>query len=141
MVSPPGIRLVTKPGSTGLPLFVYGTLRSGEAQAGLLGNARRREAYTWGKLFRLPAGYPALSPGAGADRVYGELVTLPSEGMLITLDLYEGVDEGLFRRQKLEIGIGVHRVPAWAYVMDHPERRGGRLIPSGRWRRIRSRDF
>ena len=52
--------------SDGLRVFVYGTLKPGEANyqrycAGKLVNAQR--AMVLGKLFALPAGYPAMTLG------------------------------------------------------------------------------
>ena len=120
------------------PLFVYGTLMSGEAQAGLLGDASRAQAHTRGTLWDLPAGYPALSHGD--DRVEGELVVLPIPGMLAVLDRYEGVDDGLYERVLIDVMVELRRHRAWAYVMTDPRLSGGRRVPGGgRWSPTRRR--
>ena len=122
----------------GLPLFVYGTLMSGHDQAGLLGTLHRSTATARGRLYSLPAGYPALCLG-DASVVHGELVQSPDARLLRLLDQYEGVSEGLFRRCTADVTVGLRRVKAWVYVMDRPEERGGRHLKSGRWRSIRRR--
>lgn len=119
-------------------LFVYGTLRSGERQAGLLGDRRRRPARVRGRLYRLDAGYPALVAADGGW-VEGELIDDVDDRLLGLLDHYEGVAEGLFRRERVTVTLGLRTERAWTYVMSHPERRGGVLIPSGRWHNLRRR--
>ena len=121
-----------------LPLFVYGTLASGGQQSFLLDGLERRPARVLGRLYRLPAGYPALAPG-GSDPVYGELVGAPPERLLALLDHYEGVAEGLFARVVVRALVGSNSADAWAYVMRDPRTRGGRHLPSGRWRALRNR--
>ena len=122
----------------GRPLFVYGTLRSGEPQAALLGDLTRRRAWTRGTLWALPAGYPALVPG-DEGRVEGELVDAPDERVLTLLDAYEGVDEGLFERVPVGVFVGLRSFEAWAYTLDAARAKAGRRIPSGRWFAIRRR--
>ena len=114
-------------------LFVYGTLRSDASEGRMLGDRKRESANTRGRLFVLPAGYPALSL-AGKDVVYGELVYDIDEGILTVLDVYEGVHEGLFTRVELQCSRGLKTVRAHAYVMADPKRIGGRHLPKGRWR-------
>jgi len=121
-----------------LPLFVYGTLMSGEAQGPLLGSSARRAASVRGTLFALPAGYPALVAG-GTGRVHGELVDPPDERMLQLLDTYEGVPEGLFARVEVDARVGLRTVRAWAYTMDVARARTGTLVRSGRWQALRRR--
>lgn len=116
-----------------LALFVYGTLQHGEAQAGLLASLGRRAARVRGRLFHLPAGYPALQLG-GSDLVHGEIVDAPDGRLLTLLDTFEGVSDGLFRRVEVSVLLGLTTERAWAYVMDNPARRGGRRLPKGRWR-------
>jgi gamma-glutamylcyclotransferase (GGCT)/AIG2-like uncharacterized protein YtfP len=120
------------------PLFVYGTLTSAAPQGALLAGYRRTPATVRGRLYDLPAGYPAVTLG-GDGIVHGELVETPEDGKLLVLDAYEGVPEGLYRRVLAEVSVGLRRVQAWIYVMDAPEARGGRLVPTGRWkvRRLR----
>ncbi|MEZ4238513.1 MAG: gamma-glutamylcyclotransferase family protein [Myxococcota bacterium] len=121
-----------------LPLFVYGTLMAGQAQAGLLGALGRRAAQVRGALYRLPAGYPALVAD-DAGWVHGELVDPPSAPVLALLDTYEGVDEGLYRRIVCDVRVGLRTQPAWAYVMDAAQARRGRRVEDGRWRPVRRR--
>jgi len=116
-----------------LPLFVYGTLLAGGARSGLLSGLRRQPARVRGHLFRMPAGYPALELADDGD-VHGELLAAPADRVLELLDLYEGVHEGLYMRIQVRAIIGLQSERAWAYVMDEPRLKGGRLIPSGRYR-------
>lgn len=122
-------------------LFVYGTLLGGAPQGALLARHERQPASLRGRLYHLPAGYPALDaqPQAGDPAVHGELVMRVDEARLRLIDRYEGVDEGLYRRVERDVDLGLRRIRAWVYVMDHPERRGGRLLTDGRWRRVRAR--
>jgi gamma-glutamylcyclotransferase (GGCT)/AIG2-like uncharacterized protein YtfP len=123
---------------TALPLFVYGTLLAAGPRGAMLGDLARAPATTNGTLYRMPAGYPALVP-YGDGTVRGELVAAPSDAVLGLVDLYEGVDTGGYRRVQIEVVQGLRKLLAWTYVMDQPERRGGRLIPSGVWRPRRAR--
>jgi gamma-glutamylcyclotransferase (GGCT)/AIG2-like uncharacterized protein YtfP len=121
-----------------LPLFVYGTLRTGESQAPLLGTLERRPAWVRGQLYALPAGYPAVVLGA-EGRVHGELVAAPDERLLALLDRYEGVDEGLYERVQCEVHLGLRSALGWVYAMSASRARSGRLVRDGRWRSTRRR--
>lgn len=121
-----------------LPLFVYGTLLADSPQGALLGGLERRAAYAHGHLYAMPAGYPALVPGGDAA-VWGELVAAPPDALLAVLDAYEGVHEGLYRRDVIDVISAGRTIRAWAYVMDRPEDRGGRRVASGRWKAVRKR--
>ena len=123
---------------TALPLFVYGTLLSGGGRSGLLTGLDRQPARVRGHLFRMPAGYPALQIGDEGD-VHGELLAPPDNRVLRLLDLYEGVDEGLYARVRVRAIIGLQSTRAWAYVMEQPRLKGGVPIPSGRYRLRRPR--
>ena len=114
-------------------LFVYGTLLADGPQAGLLGDHPRRPARVAGRLYRLPAGYPALEIGDQGE-VHGELVTGLHERLLRVLDHFEGVGEGLFDRVLVRVVTADGTRPAWTYAMQAPRNRGGVPIPSGRWR-------
>lgn len=116
-----------------MPLFVYGTLMTDQAQAALLADMRRVRARVRGTLFRMPAGYPALVPG-GEAWVHGELVDLADPRRLAVLDHYEGVDEGLYRRVQVPVVVGLRTLEGWTWAMSDPAARGGRILPSGRWR-------
>ena len=121
--------------ATHKPIFVYGTLRSGEAQHGLVQHLESIQAKIRGELYNLPAGYPALKLG-GEKWVYGEMLSSPDERLLRILDLYEGVHERLFERVQAEVLVGLVRHRVWVYIMKNPKRRGGIPIPGGRWRRV-----
>jgi gamma-glutamylcyclotransferase (GGCT)/AIG2-like uncharacterized protein YtfP len=85
-------------------LFTYGTLRPGHSRwSQLAGFADPfqppRPATVRGELWLTPYGWPALT--CGTDKVTGMLVTLTEESLaaaLSLLDVIEGVNQGLFRR-------------------------------------------
>lgn len=122
----------------GLPLFVYGTLMSGEARAGMLGDLRRTRAHIRGRLFHLPAGYPGVVLD-GENRVYGELIDPPDARLLAMLDVVEGVQDGLFRRERVRVTVGLRTEHAWAYVTDADKVVDGRHLERGRWRSVARR--
>jgi gamma-glutamylcyclotransferase (GGCT)/AIG2-like uncharacterized protein YtfP len=123
-------------GETGL--FVYGTLLSGEENDGWLGGLHAQEARVKGRLYRLPAGYPALVvEGEAQDWVEGEWF----EGVgprLKVLDQLEGVGQGLFARVRLPVVVVARTVAAWVYVLsaDQVRQRGGVHLVEGSWRRV-----
>jgi len=117
-------------------LFVYGTLREGGTNhAWLLRTHPEGLTRAWvaGRLFHLPAGYPALVPGPEPDTpppspgwVVGDFVGYDDVGeldsALVDLDPLEGVEEGLFTRTVLPLILDSgHRYQAWVYVF-HVER-------------------
>lgn len=127
-----------------LTVFVYGTLKPGEA-------AHRRycepyllaaqPAWVQGHLFHLPQGYPALAPG---DRwVEGSLLQLRTAEAIDQIDAFEDYDpnvaddENLYVRRSHPV-FSAQRQPlgaAWVYFMA-PERiatLGGIAIPEGVW--------
>jgi gamma-glutamylcyclotransferase (GGCT)/AIG2-like uncharacterized protein YtfP len=111
-------------------VFVYGTLRSGESRSGLL-RGRRERSRLAGVLYDTGHGYPAMVAGGGGW-VVGERVRCPAAD-LARLDAYEGVGEGLYRREALRDEEGVR---CWVYVAGPALRsRLGpeRLIESGDW--------
>jgi len=112
---------------------VYGTLTSSGPQGALLSHLRREPARIRGELWALPAGYPALVLRSTSSFVHGELVAPPGDRILDLLDLYEGVAEGLYVRQVVDVLVGLKAEPAWAYVMDAARARTGVRLPDGRW--------
>jgi gamma-glutamylcyclotransferase (GGCT)/AIG2-like uncharacterized protein YtfP len=114
-------------------VFVYGTLMRGMPQGALLAHLPREDAWMHGRLYRMPAGYPAIVPGGGG-RVYGELVRDVDERLMAVLDRYEGVAEGLYVREERDVLVGLLRRPAFVWIGVDPVRRGGRLLKTGRWR-------
>lgn len=115
-----------------MDLFVYGTLMRGAPQGGLLAHLPRSDARTAGQLYRMPAGYPALARGPG--QVFGELIRDVDPRMFEVLDRYEGVAEGLYTREEVDVLVGLLRCRAITYVGVQPAKRGGTLVPDGRWR-------
>ncbi|MEZ4321183.1 MAG: gamma-glutamylcyclotransferase family protein [Myxococcota bacterium] len=113
-------------------VFVYGTLMRGFPQGAMLKRFPHVAATTAGRIYRLPAGYPALRVGADGT-VHGELVRGVDDRVLRLLDQYEGVDEGLYTREPIEVVSGLRQFAAEAWVMSDPEARGGVWIPTGRW--------
>lgn len=112
--------------SLGLRVFVYGTLKPGEANyqrycAGKILNAKR--AVTIGKLFALPMGYPAMTPGQ--NQVHGYLLSFSEPEVLSALDYLEdyqptrAISENLYNRQQVEVYDlqGKSLGWAWAYFM------------------------
>ncbi len=112
-------------------LFVYGTLREGGSNHAWLLRTQPEgltRAWVGGRLFHLPAGYPALVPGVdpgtpppGPGWVRGDFVGYEDgadlESALADLDPLEGVEEGLFTREVLTVLLeGGHRYQAWVYV-------------------------
>lgn len=116
----------------GFHVFVYGTLRSGGSAAGLLGGcARVGSAMVRGTLYDIDGRFPALLL-YGDGCVHGEVWRCPTE-MLPSLDEFEGVDTGLFRR----IGVRAGDFACWAYVAGPTlasELTPARRIGSGQWR-------
>ncbi len=119
-------------------LFVYGSLLGGEPNCSFLAGMKAVEGRARGSLYRLPAGYPALVPGAGDAWVQGELVTITDPVRLRVLDGLEGVGQGFYRRERLAVSTRGRMVEAWAYVMDGAavRQRGGVLLRTGDWRRV-----
>ena len=110
----------------------------GEPLHGYLSGLTSRPARTRGALYRLPAGYPALVPENGDRWSLGELVSLPSMGKFSVLDLVEGVNRGLYSREKIPVEWEGQILYAWAYVMSPKQvsELDGLLIPSGDWRKV-----
>ena len=115
-------------------LFVYGTLRSGQAARSLIADhvLAAVPATAPGRMFALPDGYPGFLPGTDG-RVVGEMMTLSDlAAAFALLDAYEGED---FTRslQEVELGDGT-TVWAWCYVLRSPAlAEEGEPIPGGDW--------
>lgn len=131
-----------------LPFFVYGTLRRGERNCGLMEGhvvAVQDGVVAGLELWDLGA-YPMAVEGIG--RVVGELVTVEPTRyaeLLARLDALEAVSPaaptapgGLYwraRRTVLLPGCGGPSPEAWIYLGDPAHARQGRRIPSGDWLR------
>jgi gamma-glutamylcyclotransferase (GGCT)/AIG2-like uncharacterized protein YtfP len=98
-------------------LFVYGTLLPGEANDGFLAALPGEPATAKGRLYLHPAGYPVLVLDAAAGPVEGMLFREVDESLLRVLDVFEGVDAGLYDRVVTEVIARNGPRPAWAYAM------------------------
>lgn len=98
-------------------LFVYGTLRHGQAAHARLASAiaRRVKAWTRGEIYAFPNDYPGLTDGAGL--VQGEVVWLTDvPAMLRSLDEYEGeAFARVIRQVTLETG---EEIRTWIYQLS-----------------------
>ncbi len=128
-------------------LFVYGTLMRGEPRHHLIADRvlTACPARCEGALVHMGP-YPAMiedDPAAVASPtphwVQGELLLIDDlEGLLPTLDRVEGCaapgePDGLYRRVRRQVQMGVVQREAWVYLLeDHIKR--GPVIPSGSWR-------
>ena len=97
-------------------LFVYGTLRSNGAGASLLAEGELiGEGSVGGVMYDMDGAYPALVL-YGNIPVRGEVWRCPASS-LWSLDEYEGVPEGLFRRIGVEVKMEDGSMQGcWAYV-------------------------
>jgi gamma-glutamylcyclotransferase (GGCT)/AIG2-like uncharacterized protein YtfP len=122
-------------------LFVYGTLRSGQAARSLVANyvTDARPARAGGRIYAKADGYPALVPGP-EGHVVGELCRLRDlVAAFALLDAYEGED---FRRVMIEVALPEGgQAWAWAYLLVDPRQiADGELIASGDWARYLAGD-
>jgi gamma-glutamylcyclotransferase (GGCT)/AIG2-like uncharacterized protein YtfP len=127
-----------------LNIFVYGTLKPGEANYRHYCEGKAIEsipAYTSGELYDLPLGYPAMT--LGERQVWGVLLKFNDPEILTSLDRLEDYEpsrsreENEYERREISIyrpsGRSLGR--AWAYLMarERVDALGGQLIPSGCW--------
>ena len=110
-----------------LRVFVYGTLKPGEANYEFYCGSEvmeAKKAWTLGELYSLPQGYPAMT--TGNDKIYGYLLSFNNSHILSSLDELEDYNpqrpdkENLYNRMEVEIfdlennSLGV----AWTYFMN-----------------------
>ena len=133
-----------KPETSNLLVFVYGTLKPGEANydryCGSLVESQT-PAYIRGVLYGLPVGYPAATEGS--DRVKGVLLEFGTHDILSNLDLLEDYQPqrdaqlNLYYRRLVDVYHLEDLVlgKAWAYFMTPEKVRqwGGTLVESGWW--------
>jgi gamma-glutamylcyclotransferase (GGCT)/AIG2-like uncharacterized protein YtfP len=77
--------------SSTLDVFVYGTLKPGEANFPGYCEGKviaQTPVYTWGELYALPVGYPAMTEGK--NKVQGMLLSFSDRQILGSLDALEG---------------------------------------------------
>ena len=115
-------------------LFVYGSLRSGQAARSLISNhvAAAQPATACGRIYALSDGYPGFLPGSDGV-VIGEVVTLSDLGPAFALlDAYEGEE---FHRVLHPVLLSDDsEIWAWCYVLADPAlAEGGELLPGGDW--------
>jgi len=118
-------------------LFVYGTLkRRGKSHKQLRkddGVRFKSSGRIRADLYRLQhEDYPGAVLTSAPNRfVKGDLFLLQyPERILRELDEFEGVDEGLFRRQLVDVWSQGRRVKAWAYLYARPLA-AAEVIPTG----------
>jgi gamma-glutamylcyclotransferase (GGCT)/AIG2-like uncharacterized protein YtfP len=127
-----------------LNVFVYGTLKPGEANYQYYCQGRIKSqlpVYTFGNLYALSVGYPAMT--TGENKVKGILLTFDHPEILKSLDQLEGYQEkraanlNEYYRQLIPLySVDEQLVgEAWAYFMTLARVRelGGILVPSGWW--------
>ncbi len=119
-------------------LFVYGTLMRGEEREGIVAHLPNQPAIAMGQLWRAPAGYPALFVDPNGLPIRGELLAIEQPSIFMVLDLYEGVAEGLYTREIIDVQTERGPVQAWAYIMSQQQlrRAGCRFIKTTDWRTI-----
>ena len=123
-------------------ILVYGTLLRGEANhARFCADAVTIEpASTRGRLYHLPAGFPAMVEDAEGT-VYGEAMTFADlQAALARIDLLEGYrpehpERSLYLRcvQPVTLLRSSLTVPGHCYIWRGPLPAGAVLLPSGRW--------
>ena len=127
-----------------MKIFVYGTLKPGEVNYQRYCQGKvidASPAFTFGQLFALPVGYPALTQGPG--HVYGVVLTFADDRILADLDQLEDYDpdrpisDNEYQRELREVfrldGPSLGQV--WTYFMT-PEKvqsLGGILLTEGFW--------
>lgn len=129
-----------------LKVFVYGTLKPGEANYDRYCHPwviEAKPAIVYGRLYHLPLGYPALT--SGNSPVQGFLLWFKDPTILADLDELEDyqADRPLemneyFRIQTEIFEVEPHRQSlgtAWVYQMQPAliEQLGGVWVPSGQW--------
>lgn len=127
-----------------LKIFVYGTLKPGGSNYSAYCSGKVMQAQAviaQGILFELPAGYPAMTLGAGW--VQGSLLWFQDRQMLEQLDYLEDYDpsrspdKNLYHRQQIQV-FDPSQQPlgdAWVYLMSPAKIQclGGIFLPEGHW--------
>lgn len=129
-----------------LKVFVYGTLKPGEANYQHYCEGKvveEQSAIAFGQLYDLPLGYPAMTPGESPVR--GFLLTFADPSVLTALDELEDYhanrlpQDNEYERQQIEIyNLSAQSLGrAWVYLMtsEQVQRLGGVLMRSGCWSR------
>lgn len=127
-----------------LRVFVYGTLKPGECNYDRYCAASVvvvQEAFAYGRLFDLPFGYPAMTPGDAP--VYGFVLSFAEPDALAQLDELEDYDPHRPADQNEYIRVEIATFdldrqpigPAWVYLMslEQAKRCNGIPLPKGYW--------
>lgn len=125
-----------------MKVFVYGTLKPGESNYHYCAGAiAQTHAYTWGRLFHLPLGYPGMT--TGTYKVRGVLFTFTDETILKSLDKLEDYhpqrspQDNEYQRTKILVYSLADEAlgEAWSYLMtdNKVKQLGGIFLPSGWW--------
>ena len=131
--------------SVELSVFVYGTLKPGELNYYYYCKGKvvsELSAYTWGKLYSLPAGYPAMTEGK--DKVRGFVLNFADLSILKYLDQLEdyqedrALDLNEYYRQIVPVYSLEERFlgTAWSYLMTKTRiaKSNGSYLMSGVWK-------
>jgi len=133
-----------------LKIFVYGTLKPGERNYQTYCGDRvitAVPALVTGKLFILPAGYPALVWAEPAGWVQGFLLTFATNEPLQFLDRLEDYQENrpaaenLYQRRQVTVfspdlkKLPIALAQAWVYLMEQKQiaELGGIFLSQGCW--------
>ena len=113
-------------------VFVYGTLRTGQANHRLhLGERPLVPAVLEGHELRL-GDWPWIRAAAGSS-VVGEVVAVEPE-VLAGLDVLEDVAGGWYRRERCTVRLANGgEAEAWTYTAGTIAASGGRRVPGGDW--------
>lgn len=125
-----------------IKVFVYGTLKPEGSNYRLCRDflIDKQEAYTYGNLYALPQGYPAMT--YGGQKVYGYLYIFSEPKVLKGLDQLERYSQkndpnNLYEREKVPIYnlMGDSLGEVWTYIMSEERVHAyqGTLLSSGRW--------
>ena len=130
--------------SSPLGVFVYGTLKPGYANYVAYCQGKVISAipsYTFGNLYALPMGYPAMT--VGNNQVHGWLLLFSEAQILASLDRLEGYhpDRLLIHNQYYRASVPVYDADhqaisqAWAYYMTSTRVQNyrGIALTSGCW--------
>lgn len=126
-------------------VFVYGTLKPGEVNFKRYCEGKVNDiipAYTYGHLYALNVGYPAMT--VGDTQVSGMLLTFSDDKILADMDDLEDYDpnrspsENLYQREWITLytSSGESLGIAWGYRMAfwRVQQLGGIFLSSGCWR-------
>lgn len=125
-------------------IFVYGSLRQDFWNHDKVLKNRVRHIQNGtikGKLYHLPAGYPAVIKGT--DEVHGEVMTINQDKLLRSLDFLEGYfgegEDNLYIRTKHKtiLDDGTEEW-CWVYTYANEEeaKKKGKYISSGDWNKF-----